>query len=160
MALSLLVLLVPLALVIGFYRVVLDGDRPATVDPRPAIADARAANAFPVAEPVGLDAQWQPTSALFRRAPGGATLRIGYVGPGGDPVLLVQSSVPGSELLPAELGATARAGDNVPVAGRTWQRYVSGRGEQALVLAETGRTVVIVGATTAERVTTLAAALR
>ena len=54
MAISLLVLLVPIALLLAFYRGFLGGDQPSTVDPVPALESARAANAFPVSEPAGV----------------------------------------------------------------------------------------------------------
>src|SRR5215212_11607591 len=54
MALSLAVLLVPIALLLVFYRVVLSGDAPVNVDPAPAFQEARAAAAFTVLEPQGL----------------------------------------------------------------------------------------------------------
>jgi hypothetical protein len=160
MALSLLVLLVPIVLLLIFYRVLLDGDEPVTVDTRPAVADARAAAAFPVAEPVGLPDTWRPTSASFRRVDGGATLRIGYVAPDDEPVLLVESSVPAEQLLRVELGADATTGGPVAVGATTWQRYVSTRDEPAIVLFETGRTVIVVGRAPVERLATLAATLR
>jgi Protein of unknown function (DUF4245) len=160
MAMSLLVLLVPIAIVVGLQKFLFDGDKPIAVDPRPAVADARAADAFPVAEPGPLPDGWTVTSARFQRADGGATLRLGYVDPGGKPVLLVQSSVPFAQLVAAELGETAKAGADVPVGAAIWQRYDSARGEPALVLPEPRRTIVIVGATTEPVLRELAGALR
>jgi hypothetical protein len=159
MALSLVVLLVPIALLLGFYRLVLDGDEPITVDPRPAVAEARAAALFPVAEPTGLGAQWRVSTATFRRLDDGATLRIGYVGPDNEPVQLVQSSVPLQKLVTAELGGEAGPAGTVRVGARTWQRYTARPGETALVLLEKGRTIIAVGATEQRRLETLAAAL-
>lgn len=161
MALSLVVLLVPIALLLTFYRVVLDGDEPISVDIRPAVADARAAKAFPVLEPTGLSAEWKAVSATFRRVDGGAaTLRIGYVDPGGDPVQVVQSSVPVQTLLPAELGAGATPSGAVTVGTANWQRYDTTRDEPALIRLEPGRTVILVGTSGSEHLAELAAALR
>ncbi len=158
MALSMVVLLIPIVLLLGFYRLLFDGDEPIGVDPAPALAEARAAGAFPVLEPTGLPADWTTSTATFRRTAEGATLRIGYVNPDGDPLQLVQSSVPAATLLPAELGKTGPGG-TVQVGSRTWQRYESRPGEEAIVLSDKGRTVIVVGATELGQLQTLAAAL-
>jgi hypothetical protein len=159
MALSLLVLLIPIALVLAFYRLVLGGDEPIRVDPAPAVAEARASGLFPVLEPAGLPDDWRVSTATFRRTAEGAILRIGYVGPGGDPVQLVESNVPTDTLLPAELGKTGPGG-TVKAGTRTWQRYETRPNEDAIVLADKDRTVIVVGATSIENLTVLAGALR
>jgi hypothetical protein len=159
MALSLVVLLVPIALLLGFYRVVLGGDDPITVDPRPAIEQAQAAKAFPVSAPNGLRDDWHVTNATFRRTADGATLRLGYVDPDGGPVQLVQSSVPLESLVKSELGDKVEGIGPVRAGTRTWQRYDARPGENALVLLEKGRTIIVVGATEPENLQELAAAL-
>jgi hypothetical protein len=145
MALSLAVLLVPIALVFGFYQLVLDGNEPPVIDPQPAVAQARAAGAFPVSEPAGLDGGWRPVTAVFRQEEGGQTLRIGYLSPSGQGVQVVQSTVPAEQLLSAELTTSAQPHGTVELAGRTWQRYRARPGEYALVLLEPDRTVIVVG---------------
>ncbi|MCA2218644.1 DUF4245 domain-containing protein [Jidongwangia harbinensis] len=145
MALSLAVLLIPIALLLTFYRVVLDGDEPIRVDPAPAVQEARSAGAFPVVLPAGLGDDWRVTTAMFRRQDDGATLRLGYVDPGDDPVQLVQSSVPAETLLPAELTEDAEVRGMFRAPSGVWRRYDARPGEAALVLAESGRTVVVVG---------------
>lgn len=160
MAISLLVLLVPIALFLGFYRVVLGGDQPAVVDPAPAVAEARAANVFPVGEPTGLPSSWRPISAAFQRTDAGATVRIGYVSPDDHGAQLVESNVPAERLLPAELTSAGRAEGTVQVGGRTWQRYSGRPGERALVLLEPNRTVIVVGAAGEQQLRGLADALR
>jgi hypothetical protein len=159
MALSLAVLLVPIALLLAFYRGVLGGDAPIEVDPQPAIASAQSAHAFPVAVPIGLSADWHVTAATFRHADGGATLRLGYVDPDEDPVQLVQSSVPVTALLKAELGDTAAPGGAFRTGAHTWQRYDARPGEAALVLVDKGRTIIVVGATDPTNLEDLATAL-
>ncbi|MEV1285783.1 DUF4245 domain-containing protein [Micromonospora sp. NPDC049679] len=159
-AMSLLVLLVPIAVLLGFYRVVLDADAPVVVDPAPVVAEARSANAFPVSEPTGLGDGWHPTSAGFRQVDGARTLRIGYVTPSGGGLQLVQSNVPVEKLLPAELTDAAQSEGSAQVGGRAWQRYTARRGEQALVLLEPTRTVLIVGGASEAELTTLAGAVR
>ncbi|WP_422771738.1 DUF4245 domain-containing protein [Plantactinospora sp. WMMC1484] len=142
---SLLVLLVPIALVIGFGRLVLGADQPVLVDPAPAVQQARAAAAFPVSEPAGLGEGWRTVTADFRREAAGATLRIGYLSPDGDGVQLVQSSLPADGLLAAELTRDGRPRGVVELGGRSWQRYTARPGESALVLLEPDRTVLVVG---------------
>jgi hypothetical protein len=159
MALSLLVLLVPIVALLGFYRLVLGGEDPIAVDPRPAIAEARSAGLFPVAEPVGLGDDWHVSVAAFRRVDGGATLRLGYVDPDSGPVQVVQSSVPPATLIPAELGTGVAARGTLAAGPRTWQRYDTRPGESALVLLEKDRTIVVVGATDVARLRELAATL-
>ena len=160
MVIALLVLLVPIVLLLGFYRVFFEGDRPAAVDSSEAVSQARSAGAFPVSEPTGLDSDWHTISADFRRVDGGATLRIGYVAPGGKGVQLVQSSVPADRLLPAELTGKARAEGNTAIGGRNWQDYAARPGEHALVLLESSRTVIVVGSAREEELRDLAGALR
>lgn len=160
MVISLLVLLVPLLLLVGFYRVVLGGDEPVRVDPAPAVAQARASGAFPVSEPTGLHGSWRSVSATFQSADAGRTLRIGYVSPEGRGIQLVQSNVPPEQLLPAELTSNGQAQGLTEVAGRDWQRYSARPGERALVLLEERRTVVIVGDAAEGELRSLATALR
>jgi hypothetical protein len=160
MAMSLLVLLVPILLLLALYRIVLGGDEPVPVDPAPAVAQARASNAFPVSEPANLHGGWRPVSAAFQSADAGRTLRIGYVSPEGRGIQLVQSNVPPEQLLPAELTSNGQAQGVTEVAGRDWQRYSARPGERALVLLEERRTVVIVGDAAEGELRSLAGALR
>jgi hypothetical protein len=159
MALSLAVLLVPIALLLIFYRVVLNGDAPITIDPGSTIQEAQSANAFPVAVPGDLGGDWHVTSATFQRQAAGATLRIGYVDPGGHGLQLIESSVPPATLLPAELTASAKPVDTFRAHARVWRRYDARPGERALVFSEPNRTIIIVGDASSKHLETLAAAL-
>ncbi|SCL27647.1 Protein of unknown function [Micromonospora nigra] len=145
MAISLLVLLIPIALLLAFYRGFLGGDQPTTVDPAPAVDQARSAGAFPVSVPSGLGEDWRTVRAAYRTADGGAILRIGYVTPEGRGAQLVQSDVPPEQLLPAELTDAAQPQGQTDLGPRTWQRYTARGNEQALVLLEPDRTVIVVG---------------
>jgi hypothetical protein len=145
MALSLAVLLVPIMLLLLFYRLVLDGDKPISVDAEPAIQQARSAAVFPVAVPQGLGDDWHTVSATFKRDTDGATLRIGYVDPDSDPVQLVESSTPTEKLLPVELGGNPQPVSTFSAGARTWQRYEARKGENALLLLEKGRTIIVIG---------------
>ena len=159
MVLSLAVLLVPIALLLIFYRVVLSGDAPVTVDPSATIQEAQQAAAFAVTVPKGLGDDWHTSSATFQRQAAGMTLRLGYVDPDKDPVLLVESSVPAATLLPGELGADAKALGNYRTQAGVWRLYDGRPGEKALVLAEPARTIVVVGKTDPKNLETLASAL-
>jgi len=156
---SLAVLLVPIALLLIFYRVVLSGDAPVTVDATPTIQEAQQAAAFTVAVPRGLGNDWHTASATFKRENGGATLRIGYVDPGKDPVQLVESSVPPDTLLPGELGSGGKVMGNYRTPAGVWRVYDGRPGETALVLTEPTRTIVVVGKADLTNLQTLAAAL-
>jgi hypothetical protein len=159
MAISLLVLLIPIALLLTFYRVVLNGDDPVTVDTSSTIQEAQAAKAFPVAVPGGLGADWHASSATFQRLATGATLRIGYVDEDDNGVQLIESSVPPATLLPAELGNAPKQVDVYRADARMWRLYDARPGEQALVLGETGRTVIVVGRTDVRNLQKLASSL-
>ncbi|SDX99906.1 Protein of unknown function [Micromonospora pattaloongensis] len=157
MAISLLVILLPIAVLFAAHRFLLNGDQPVVVDPAPAVAQARSANAFPVSEPRGLGEDWRSIAASFRQVEGGRTLRIGYVTPKGAGVQLVQSTVPVEKLLPAELSDSARPEGPIELGGRNWLWYAARPGERALVLLEPARTLVIVGDAPETELTTLAA---
>ena len=159
MVMSLAVLVVPIALLLIFYRVVLSGDAPVTVDPGPAIEEARAAAAFTVVVPQGLGDDWHTASATVQRPAGGLTLRIGYVDPDKDPVQLVESSEPAATLLRGELGSDAKALGNYRTPAGVWRVYDGRPGEKALVLGDQERTVVVLGKTDLENLETLAASL-
>ncbi|MET8249973.1 DUF4245 family protein [Micromonospora sp. NPDC005197] len=160
MAISLLVLLIPIALLLAFYRGFLGGDQATTVDPAPAIEQARSANIFPVSEPHGLGSGWRTVSARYQTVEGGANLRIGYLTPEGRGVQLLQSNVPAEQLLPAELTDQSQPQGPTELAGRTWQRYTARGNQQALVLLEPTRTVLVVGDARDNELRDLAGALR
>jgi hypothetical protein len=159
MAMSLLVLLIPIALLLVFYRVVLGGDDPVKVDPSSAIQEAQQAAIFPVAVPAGLGDDWVVTAATFRRAADGATLRLGYVDPDDDSVLLVQSSVSADTLVPAELGKEGKRTGTFRDDAQSWLRYEGRPGEVSLVLVQQGRTIIVIGRTQEKNVEQLAASL-
>jgi hypothetical protein len=154
MALSLVVLLVPVLVLVGVFRF-LGGERATAVDPAPAYAQARAAHAFPVAEPAGLPQGWQVASAAFERTGSGAVLRIGWRSPGGTTAQLVESD--GS--LAAELGTDAKPDGVGYVAGREWQRYTRADGASALVRSDPGRTLLVIGRGDVADLVALAASL-
>jgi hypothetical protein len=159
MALSLAILLIPIALLLVFYRVVLGGDAPVTVDPGPVLQEARQAALFPVAVPADLSKEWRVSSATFRRQSDGATLRLGYVDPDADPIQLIESNVAPHVLLPTELGTSAKPSGSFRDGERDWRLYAARPGEQALVLAEQQRTIILVGKTDTRNLKALASSL-
>jgi hypothetical protein len=88
MILSLIVALIPLALVVAVFRL-RGGEDTVVVDPAPAIAQAQAANLFPVLSPQGLGSDWKPVSSGFQTSDGQGTLRVGYITPSGGTVQVV-----------------------------------------------------------------------
>lgn len=113
LALSLLVLLVPVLLLVVGYRVFFNGDRPAQVSPQPALDSAQRAGItlLPPSQP---PAGWSIISAQFRDG----VLRIGYVTPRQDTVQLVEakSDIASTELpQPGETRFLGRDGDTTIV---------------------------------------------
>ncbi|HET6213302.1 MAG TPA: DUF4245 domain-containing protein [Micromonosporaceae bacterium] len=158
MALSLVVLLIPVLLIVLAYHALQGGDQPIVIDPAPTVARAQATAAFPVAVPHDLAAGWRPVSATYAPAGGGSTLRIGYLTPAGAGVQLVQSDVPVDALLAAELGAGRQLRGAEEVDGRAWQRYAARHDETAYVRTENRRTIIVIGPASAGELRALAAA--
>jgi Protein of unknown function (DUF4245) len=156
-ALSLLVLLVPIFIMVGVYRF-LGGESATVVDPSTAYADARAAGAFPVAEPA-VPAGWQPVSSTFRRGDAGAVLRVGFRSPGGGAAQLVESNVMAGALVSAELGAGARDDGMTNLDGQAWHRYTAAAGDHAFVLSQPNRTMIVMGRATDTELSQLATSL-
>jgi hypothetical protein len=144
MAFSLIVLLIPIVIVVSLFRL-RGGEDVVVVDTAPAIAQARAANAFPVVAPAGLSKEWRPVSAAFQGPDGAAVLRLGYLTPSGGAVQIVESDQDAESLLPRELGAEIRPLGTEAVAGRDWQWYGARGNELALVVTDRDRTVIVVG---------------
>jgi Protein of unknown function (DUF4245) len=157
MALSLLVLLVPIFVLLAAYRF-LGGESPTVVDQSSAYDTARAAGLFPVTMPSTLPTGWQPVRSAFSRGDAGAVLRAGFRTPDGGTAQLIESNVNADALVRGELGEDARIEDMVSLVGRDWQRYVTSSGERALVLRQPDRTVIVVGQASLEELATLAAA--
>jgi hypothetical protein len=156
---SLLVLLVPIALMVGLFRY-LGHDEPSVVDPGAAYAAARSANEFAVLEPA-LPGGWKVQTALFQRQPTGGVLRIGVLSPGGGAMQLVETATPAASYVPTELGQQARGQGTADVGGRPWTWYAGGREqERALVFTDSGRTVIVYGRASDGDLRTLASSLR
>jgi hypothetical protein len=153
LALSLGVLLVPIAVLLIVYRW-LGGESATVLDAGPTYDEARTAHVFTVLEPAGLPSGWQVASAQFRRTDAGAVLRVGYRAPGGTTAQLVESD----GTLASDLSGGRPDGNGF--AGRQWQWYRFADGARALVRTDPGRTVAVLGRGDAAQLAVLAGALR
>jgi hypothetical protein len=157
MALSLAVLLIPIFVLVGVYRVVFSSDAPIAVNAADTWGTARHSAHFTVLEPVGLPGKWTVISATFA----GGTVRVGYVTPSGTGLQLVESDQAVDQLLQTELGAGARPGNLVGIGERRWRVYPLVRGgDRALVFVDTGRTTIVTGTATEDELRTFATTLR
>ncbi|GAA1839747.1 DUF4245 domain-containing protein [Asanoa iriomotensis] len=159
MVISMLVLLVPILLAFGAYRIFLDGNDPIAVDTTAAIDDARHANAFPVLVPTGLSDDWTTVSARWQQIEGGKALRLGLVSPDGKGAQVLQTDAEPTTIIPAELTADAKLTGDTQIDGAAWQTYATRPGERALVRLDPDRTVIIVGQASEADLVTLADSL-
>jgi hypothetical protein len=157
MIISLVVLLIPVAIIAGFIWA-RGGDDVVVTDPSTAIAEAQSGHAFTVAVPTGLASDWRTVSAQYTTAD--ATLRLGYITPAGRAVQLVESSTATDTLLIQELGDDVRPTGVVSVGSAQWNAYDLANGQRAIVLPGRGRTIVIVGNADSGEMSTLAGSLR
>ncbi len=156
MALSMLVLLVPVFLLVGFYRFI-GNEEPPTVDTTEVYGSVQRAGQFTPLKPTDLPPGWRIASAAFT----GGVLRIGVTAPDDGAMQVVQSAQPASSLVPSIIGTGGTDGAQVTVDGTQWQRHDDGRpGERALIQSATGRTVIIFGRATDSQLQRLASALR
>lgn len=156
MALSMLVLLVPVFLLVGFYRF-LGHEEPPAVDTTEVYGSVQRANQFPLLQPEGLPEGWRIASATFTDG----ILRIGVTAPDDGNLQVVESAHPTAELVPGIIGKSARPAETVTVNGTSWQRYTEGRpGETALLQTTGTRTTIVVGRATDAQLQRLVATLK
>jgi hypothetical protein len=137
MALSMLVLIVPVFLLVGFYRF-LGHETPPQVDTAEVYASVGRAGQFQPLQLRDLPSGWRISSATFTDG----VLRLGVTA---DNVALqvVQSAKPRAEVLTTAVGQSAAAG-GAAIGG--WDKVTGTRaGERAIVQTSGPRTVVIVG---------------
>ncbi|BCJ33070.1 hypothetical protein Athai_05730 [Actinocatenispora thailandica] len=159
MILSMAALLVPILIAVGVWRY-LDSDKQVNVvDPKPAIAQARQADRFPVAAPRSLGADWKVTSAETTTRKGTATLRLGYVTPSGGFAQIVESNGDAAALLADSVPKHARPSGSVHIGGADWARYTGDKNNQVLALMQPKRTILVVGQTNDDEMRTLAGSL-
>ncbi len=161
MALSIAVLIIPIFLLLGAYRVFFAGDDPIAVDSSQTYATAKHDAPFPVLEPTGAPAGWTSISSSIRKVSDGWVLRVSYVPPAKTGVQLVESSRPVNALLADELGSAAQPGGLESLGGRAWRMYPSVHsGARALVMVDTGRTTIVTGTVSDSDLRAFAASLR
>ena len=145
MALSMVVLLIPLALVVLLFRA-RGGEDAVVIDPAPTIAQAQQSGTFTVAVPTDLAEGWRTVSATFVEGADGATLRLGYLTPGGGAIQLIESSEAVDPLLIRELGDNVRPVATVDAGAVSWIHTRPRGSERAIVRKDAGRTMIVIGA--------------
>jgi hypothetical protein len=156
MALSMLVLLVPVFLLVGFYRYLGHEDPPAA-DTTEVYGSVQRAGQFTALRPTDLPPGWRIASATFNDG----VLRLGVTAPSDGAMQLVQSAQPAATLVPSIIGPAGTPGAPVSINGTDWQRHDDGRpGERALIQSTPGRTVIIFGHATDSQLQRLASSLR
>ena len=123
-------------------------ERVQTVDPASTIHLAAARAAYPVQAPAGLASGYLSTSARTNAGnarPGGpVTLEIGYLTPARQYAGFVESDDPGAQPVHDVLdGATPKG--SVDIAGATWTRSTTKRGETALSRTVDAVTLLVTG---------------
>jgi hypothetical protein len=133
-----------------------------TVDPSTSVQLAAARAGYPVSAPAGLDDEYRPTSARTDAGNAGegdpVTLEIGYLTPSEEFAGFVVSDDPRAAPLADILGGAVVEG-TVDLAGESWTRSTTERGETALSREADGATVVVFGSAPDDELTTLAAAV-
>jgi hypothetical protein len=159
MIISMAALLVPILIAVGVWHY-LSSDRQVTVvDAKPAIAQARQADRFPVAVPQGLDSDWKVTSAETTDKQGTVTLRLGYVTPSGGFAQIVESNGDAAKLLADAVPKHARPTGSQHIGGADWARYTGDKNNRVLALMQPDRTILVVGQTNDDEMRTLAGSL-
>lgn len=88
------------------------------------------------------------------------SLRVGFVTPKGQFAQLVESDLPSSELLAAELGAGVRPNGTVQVGSTVWRQFPAPRdGDRAIALADGRVTYLVFGSAGLDEQRVLAASL-
>jgi hypothetical protein len=160
---SLLPLVVVVLLVvgwIGFRQGDVDPVRP--IDPSSSVQLAAARASYAVEAPSGLPDGYRPTSARTDAGDAGegspVTLEVGYVTPSTEYAGFLTTDDPRAERLRAVLDG-AREEGSVQLAGRTWTRLTSERGETVLSREEGGVTTLVTGSADDAELETVAASL-
>jgi hypothetical protein len=154
--LSLAVLLIPIALIVGLTRACTSV---AVVDPAGAVGQARAGGLFPVAVPHGLDPGWRPVRAAYTATDGIGTLRVGYLTPDDGAVQVLQTNEDPQAALPREFGDDVQPTGQVDIGGVAWRGYQVRGHERALVVTTGPRTTIVQGQASDAELQTLAGSL-
>lgn len=164
MAKSLLPLVVIILLIVAWYRWQQDGVNPVrTVDPTSTVRLAAAHAAYPLVVPSGLATGYRPTSVRTdaAQAAKGApvTLQIGYVTPSEEYAGLVESDNPDADAVTGVLADATQKG-TFDVAGKTWTRSTTPRGETVLWERSGSLTVLVTGSASERELETVVGSLR
>lgn len=145
MALSMAVLVVPLVLVVAGYQWLTAV--PASLDPAPAYAQARATAKFPI-RTVAPPAEWEVATADAKTVAGGVTtLRIGFRTVADAGARVIQSDQKAPQLFVAELGGVRRPTGTVTIGANRWQVYDGRSNETAYGLTLPTHTILVIAAT-------------
>ena len=156
---SMAALLVPILIAVGVWHYLTSDKKVNTVDPGPAIAQARQADRFTVATPHGLGDDWKVSSAQTRNKKGTVTLRLGYVTPSGGYAQIVESNADAAKLLADAVPAHARPAGSTHIGSADWARYAGDKDNRVLALMQPKRTILVVGQTGEDEMRTLAGSL-
>lgn len=158
---AVLILLVPVLLAFGAYVFFFGGSDVITIDVSGTYAEARGSAGFSVLEPTGLPSGWHAVSSSYQTLDGTKVLRVGYVGPSGAGIQLVESDRAADTLITEELGSVRPLSTSTQIGARTWGQIDAGkRTDRALVNTEDGRTVIIMGQAGLSEMRQFAGALR
>jgi Protein of unknown function (DUF4245) len=161
---SLLPLVVIVLLIVGWQAFKDNGVDPVhTIDPSSTERLAAAQASYDLLVPTGLPSGYRPTSARTDAADARkgdpVTLQIGYVTPSEEFAGFAESDDPRADALTSVL-AGARPRGSVEIAGRSWARFTTQRGETALTLRSGRVTVVVTGSASGKELETVAGAVR
>lgn len=165
---TLLVIVVPVALIIIFFSRTLPDYPVQEVDWRPVLAEARKNAPYPVLAPEGLPDTWRATKAVWvaKGEPhlnGDASVRnlweLGFLDPH-DVYLSLHQGDARPELFVDDVTRQGYADGQSAVGGQTWVRYISpDERTRSLVLTSPKVTTIVVGDTTYEALEAFAGTL-
>jgi hypothetical protein len=155
---SLAVLLIPIALIVGLTRACTSIN---VIDPSGTIGQARSAGHFEVLVPQGLRDGWRAVRASYNESNGTGTLRVGYLTPDDGAVQVLETNEDPQAVLPREFGNDAQPTGTVDINGTSWRSYrVRGGQERALAVTTGPRTTLVQGQASDAELRELAASLR
>ena len=165
---TLLVIVVPVALIIVFFSRPLPDYPVQEVDWRPVLAEARKEAPYPVVAPEGLPDTWRPTKVAWvaKGEPylnGDASVRnlweLGFLDPH-DIYISLQQGDARPDLFVDDVTRQGIADGQSAVGGQTWVRYLSpDERTRSLVLTSPKVTTIVVGDTTYEALEAFAGTL-
>jgi hypothetical protein len=127
------------------------------VDYRVEQLSAQRAAPYPVEAPVGLSAQWKPTSVSYEEQNGDAW-HLGFLDPEGQYVAVEQSTADAEKFVTTVTRDASKTSKTQQVDGETWQRW-TGAKYDALVRRDKGSTTVVMGTASFGRLAKVASAL-